>query len=273
MKTKINSNYHTHTYLCKHAIGAPMDYIERAISCNYQVIGMSDHGPLKEDFRKMLNSRRMNFEEFNHVYLPLLEEAKQKYGDKIKIYTALEYEYFKDMDEIYPQFLEKLDYLVLGQHYYEYKGEFLSPYGKMDEEKLRCYVDNVVEAIETGYFKILAHPDLFLWNYPQWDEVAISQAKRILSAAEKQGMFVEINANGIRNAIIHNLKRMENGKAIYPYPNRNFFELAKKYHVKFIINDDAHNPAHIYDEYTIETIELAEELQIEVLTGDILNKY
>ena len=42
MKTKIESNYHTHTFLCKHAIGDVEDYVKRAIQLGYHTIAQKN---------------------------------------------------------------------------------------------------------------------------------------------------------------------------------------------------------------------------------------
>ena len=54
MKTEIKSNYHTHTFLCKHALGDSEDYVKRAISLGYHTIAITDHGP----FPKLLQNSK-----------------------------------------------------------------------------------------------------------------------------------------------------------------------------------------------------------------------
>ncbi|MEI3505641.1 MAG: PHP domain-containing protein [Bacilli bacterium] len=54
MKTKIESNYHTHTFLCKHAIGDVEDYVKRAIQLGYHTIAITDHGPFTKELQKSL---------------------------------------------------------------------------------------------------------------------------------------------------------------------------------------------------------------------------
>ncbi|HOA64173.1 MAG TPA: PHP domain-containing protein, partial [Bacilli bacterium] len=84
----ITSNYHTHTYLCRHAQGKPEDYIKRAIEVGYKEIGISDHGPIFSNSLK-----RMSLDEFHQIYLKELNEAIEKYQYQITIYKGLEVEY------------------------------------------------------------------------------------------------------------------------------------------------------------------------------------
>ncbi|MFC1510629.1 PHP domain-containing protein, partial [Candidatus Omnitrophota bacterium] len=42
----IKCDYHIHTPLCGHAVGAPIEYAESAINLGLTEIGFSDHAPL-----------------------------------------------------------------------------------------------------------------------------------------------------------------------------------------------------------------------------------
>ena len=62
-------NYHTHHYLCTHAIGNVKEYIEEAIKNEFVEIGISDHGPINAEAFK-----RMTYEEFTNIYLKELHK-------------------------------------------------------------------------------------------------------------------------------------------------------------------------------------------------------
>ena len=55
MINKIKANYHTHIFLCKHAIGDVEDYVKKAIGLQYHTIAITDHGPLPKFLQKKLN--------------------------------------------------------------------------------------------------------------------------------------------------------------------------------------------------------------------------
>ena len=69
MINKIKANYHTHIFLCKHAIGDVEDYVKKAIGLQYHTIAITDHGPLPKFLQKKLNSRRMSIEQYKEIYL------------------------------------------------------------------------------------------------------------------------------------------------------------------------------------------------------------
>ena len=75
--------------------------------------------------------------------------------------------------------------------------------------------------MESGHFTYLAHPDLFGMSYIDWDEDAIKASRKILEAAERLNMPLEINVNGMRKGKI----KYNNGER-YLYPIKEFWEPA-----------------------------------------------
>ena len=269
---KIQTNYHTHTYLCKHATGTIEDYVKRAIELGYTDIGISDHCPFTEELEKLIYSKRMNMDDFRNIYLPELEEVKNKYKGIINVHRAVEVEYFDEFKELYKELDELLDYMILGQHYFKYEGKYLSIYSQLSLDMLEVYADTVVEALNTGYFKIFAHPDIFSWGYPFWDDECINVTKKIIDAAVKNNVILEINANGIRNCekshryiTIPSNDRKKKDIHNWAYPNMEFFKLCKDSNVLLMVNDDAHDPLHILDEDTLKAYELAEKLGLNLV--------
>lgn len=272
---KILTNYHTHTYLCKHAKGTIDEYIQKAISLGYTDIGFSDHCPFTPDLERLIYSKRMNMDDYLNHYLPDLKAAKEKYKGIINVHSAVEVEYFDEFKDFYPVLIKEHDYLVLGQHYFKYNGHYISIYSQLSSQMLEIYCDTVVKALETGYFKILAHPDFFCWGYPFWDEICVEISKKIIDAAIKNNVILEINANGIRNCeksfrYITIPEKDENNKKkeshSWAYPNIEFFKLCAETDVLVMMNDDAHDPEHIHDENTLKALELAEKLGINLVT-------
>lgn len=272
---KILTNYHTHTYLCKHAKGTIDEYIQKAISLGYTDIGFSDHCPFTPDLERLIYSKRMNMDDYLNHYLPDLKAAKEKYKGIINVHSAVEVEYFDEFKDFYPFLIKEHDYLVLGQHYFKYNGHYISIYSQLSSQMLEIYCDTVIKALETGYFKILAHPDFFCWGYPFWDEICVEISKKIIDAAIKNNVILEINANGIRNCeksfrYITIPEKDENNKKkeshSWAYPNIEFFKLCAETDVLVMMNDDAHDPEHIHDESTLKALELAEKLGINLVT-------
>jgi histidinol-phosphatase (PHP family) len=245
-------------YLCRHANGSVEDYVQEAIRLGLESLGMSDHAPFKELKDRSI---RMAPEELG-LYLSQCDKAIENYKGIIKIYKALEIEYFPKYDKMYEGYLDTLDYLALGQHYITDSESFeglRSCYRLSTYEHITTYVDTIISAMKSKYFKFVCHPDLMLYNIMKMDEQIINESTRLIQAAVKYDIPLEINANGIRKGI----KEIE-GKKRYVYPRKEFWEIVKKYKAKVIVSSDAHDPSHLYNEEVIKAYEFARELGIEV---------
>lgn len=253
----IKTNYHTHTYLCKHAEGLPEDYIKKAIELAYTEIGISDHGPIFKPWQ-----RRMTMDEFHNIYLKNLDESIIKYKNHIKIYKGLEMEYFANFKEHYQDLLKYLDYLILGQHAVIYQGKEVDIYHKKTADIIKIYSQTVIEAMETKLFRILAHPDLFCFNYPIWDDVCTTESHKIIQSAIKNDCLLEINANGARRGEIIN----QDNESTWIYPRLEFWRIVSTYpEAKVIINDDAHYLRHLHDEHTKKVYQFARDLNLNIV--------
>lgn len=231
----IKENYHTHTYLCHHAKAEVIDYVKEAINQGFESLGMSDHGPLEG-----AGFVRMNLDEFYNIYLPELNKCKELYKDKIHLYSGLEIEYLRGRNEYYEKLKNDLDYLILGPHYYSMidQKSLTSAYHVNDSYTLNSYVTMIEEALETGYFSILAHPDLFLSGYPKWDDELVSAIRRICQACIKNNVILECNTNGYSRGT-KDFKSFTD----YMYPNYHFFQIVSEFKdLKVIVSSDAHDP-------------------------------
>lgn len=254
----MKANYHTHTYLCRHAGGNPSEYAESALAFGIRILGMSDHAPFPE-----LRDRsvRMRMEELS-IYLQECDEAISKYAGRLKILKGLEIEFFDGQEKYYAELKGKLDYLALGQHYVDFgekMSDLRSAYGLSTEEGLRRYTETVIRGMESGLFRFLCHPDLMLFGYPCFDSVAEKYSREIIAASIRLDLPLEINANGIRRGSY----RYPEGVR-YVYPRLEFWKLAKEMGARVIISADAHNPALLGDEAINEAYEFAARLGIEV---------
>ena len=253
----IKTNYHTHCYLCGHAQGLPIDYIILAIDHGYQEIGISDHGPLLDNW-----TYRMNMNDFYQIYLQNIDEAIDKFADAITIYKGLELEYLEEYNQHYQNLLESLDYLILGQHIVQIDGEIFDIFGDVDDQFLIAYKDAVIKAMKTKYFKILAHPDLYLFSYRRWNDLTEKIARDIIEAAIENNVFLEINCNGIRRGRIKN----EQNETVYIYPRKEFWKIVSEYKAaKIMIGEDNHAFKHV-DDYACQAArDFADDLGLKVI--------
>jgi len=251
----IKNNYHTHMYLCRHAKGTIEDYVQEAINLGFDSIGITDHAPWKELIDRSLRMRLLDYP----IYLKQLEEAVVKFKNKIKIHKGLEIEYFSNKEKHYESLLKDIDYLILGQHYIEKAGKLISVYHIHTLEDLTIYKDMIIKAIDTGYFKFVAHPDLFLFSQKELSNDILNLAEEIIIHAKQKNIPLEINANGIRKGRINVA-----GKILYRYPREEFWKLVKKHDARVIISSDAHKPELLYDEAIEKAIQFSKTLNIKV---------
>ena len=269
---RLLANYHTHNKLCNHAVGNCTDYVCEAIKLGYKEIGLTDHDPIKEDFMSKEDyednwcQRNMKIDEFYNIYLKELAYVKENYSDKISIKTGLECEYIDGKDDYYKELLSHLDYLNLGAHFFlGSNNKIVNSYHKIDYTNVLEYAYAIVRAINTGLFKILVHPDLFMFDYKningerKFDEQAIKASRIILDECEKKNIYVELNVNGLANSRKYN-------SPDWLYPFYDFWALAKEYkNLKIIIGVDAHDPKALDSGDIDQVKEFAKKLNLNVL--------
>ena len=247
---KLENNYHTHTFRCGHAVGTDEEYVINAIKIGIKELGFSDHIPFKGFHYPRI---RMDYEMLDD-YISSINALKEKYKDQIKIYVGFEAEYYREFKDYYKEILDKVDYLICGQHFALESIENKTHVGflKNDKDAVIDYVDRVVEAIESGLFKYIAHPDFILFPYTYRDAFIESQMRRICEASERCHIPLEVNLEGINKQIKNDLI----GKELF-YPFDYFWNIAKEYDIDVIIGADVHVPEDFlsdHDKYGYDII-------------------
>lgn len=234
----MNYNFHTHTYHCHHASGTPEEYLLYAIQNGVTEMGFSDHFPY--DFGDgTYNSARIPVCEVDD-YLCEIRALQEKYKEKILLHLGFEMEYYA---ELFPQMLKKAkeygaQYLLLGEHYARPESDPTSPHASRpctDEGHLKLYTDRVIEAIETGCFTYVAHPDVL--NFVGSEELFRAEARRIALASKKHGIPLEINFLGIRDR--------------RNYPSLPFWEEVARVGAPVTFGFDAHSADTAYDKASL----------------------
>ncbi len=232
-KVNIKSNFHTHNYLCGHAGGTACEYVKEAVKCGLETIGLSDHclSPLG-GVEPYVTPQTMG-----SLYLSQIDKAKKRYGDRIRILSAVEIEYFDGQDAYYDKLLDKLDYIVLGQHEFMCDGTLCNSFTDgVDERHVVSYFDTVKAALVTGIYSVLAHPDLIFYRRPPVTDGMAQAFDDVVRTAAECGVAVELNANGIRSHA-------------FRYPTDLLIELCKKYDAAVVVSSDCHAPHILCDEY------------------------
>ena len=262
--TDIKTNYHTHYSICKHAVGSLEEYILKAIELGYEEFAVTEHIPFPKEMRSVITSKRMWIEELD-TYINEVNHCKEKYKNQIKILLGFECEYLDFLEPLIKELHEKSDFLILGQHYLKVGNKYKSIYDVSEDKDLQNYISTAHRALSTGLFKIIAHPEIFLWKIKTWNSYIEELSNQLIDTAIKNNVLLEINSNGIRLCSRKNRTFIYNNKKQYCYPNYNFFKLAKEKNAKIILNDDSHDPSHIKDQATIEALSLANNLQIKLI--------
>ncbi len=254
------ANYHTHTWRCNHAQGTEEDYIRCAIDRGLKILGFSDHAPYyyPDGYVSRIRMRPEQLKDYADTILAL----QKTYQKQIDIYLGLEIEYYPDLTaQMLPFYRDHgISYLILGQHYLH--NEINAPYvGRPptdSEEILSRYCNQVIDAIHTGLFTYLAHPDLvYFIGQP---EIYNTHMRRLCKEAKQAGLPLEINLAGIstqRN-----------------YPNRQFWEIAAKEGCQVVLGCDAHTPEGLQDVKTEQqALQWVQELGLPLLETVELKKF
>ena len=195
------TNYHTHTTRCGHAEGTEEEYILTALRCGFKVLGFSDHTPWAYATPGFVSRIRMLPSQLDD-YVLTLRGLREKYADKLHIRIGLEAEYFPAYLGWLKEEMERLDieYLILGCHYDttdEQNARASRFGGSTSTAHGRRYAEQVVEALETGLYRYLAHPDLFLNRVTAFDADAEKACRDICAAAARLDIPLEYNMAGL----------------------------------------------------------------------------
>ena len=266
----LKANYHTHTKLCNHAEGMPHDYVDAAVRYGMTEIGISDHAHTPEsflseyDYLKNHLNIMMTDDEFENIYKPAV--LKEKERTDIKVFLGLETEYMVDHHDFFVDLRKKVDYLILGLHFFDYGGINYKSYNQVNEETIHMYTEVAIRAMSTGLYTIFAHPDLFMYGYESnkgfrvFDDVCEKCSKEIIDAAIKYDVVLEVNANGIKNTH-RDFPEYKN----YLYPREEFWELVRDTNAKIIVGADAHSPIALANETVADAIKFAEKMKLKTI--------
>lgn len=221
---------HNHTYRCKHAEGAPEEYILRAIEQKIDIFGFSCHGPMEYD-----KKFRMEYTEFQDYCNDILK-LKEKYQDKIEILLALEMDFLPHRLELLNQDLLEapLDYLIGSIHFLDDWGfdnpEFIGEYKKRNmEDCWNEYLESISKMAKSGFFQVVGHFDLLKVFNQQPSNKLLPKIQEVLDIISQNQVAIEINASGLRKPVQEQ------------YPSRNILQMAYERGVMITFGSDAHH--------------------------------
>ena len=156
-------------------------------------------------------------------------------------------------------------YLNLGIHFFlDDKGILYDTYSDVTYKNLSYYVKTIIDALNLGIYNTLVHPDLFMYGYKningkrEFDDAAIDASRKIIEACIKNNVYVEINANGIKNDYD---KPYED----FLYPYIEFWRIAREYKdLKIIVGADSHRPSLLSGKHIKRVYEMIDLLSLNV---------
>ena len=233
---RLPPDYHTHTPLCRHAVGQPAELAAQAVKAGLEELGFSDHAPMpRDDF----DDWRMKQSELD-LYVSQVEETRRAFP-ALRIRLALEVDYLPGCEDWIRELAARhpWDYLIGSVHYVSAWWAIDSPHQMSTWknhdpfEVWTAYFDHLAQAAETGLFDIIGHADLCkkFCFYPREDCTPLYA--RFLEAAKRRDVVMEINTAGLR----------KDCREIYPGPR--LLEMAAAAGVPITFGSDAHAPGEV----------------------------
>lgn len=229
------ADYHVHTPLCHHAKGWPLEFAQRAVDLGLGELGFADHNPMPTQF----DNWRMAIGDLPR-YLDEVAGAKAQFP-QLNIKLGLECDYLAGRGAWIEELAGKTDWdFLIGSVHYLPSGwavddpQYISRFRGADIEDIWAnYWRTYVDAIRSGLFDFVAHPDLpkkFGFR-PAGDLTRYYEP--VIAALAETGTPFEINTAGLRK------------ECAELYPADDFLRLAAQAGVPLLINSDSHDPAEL----------------------------
>ncbi len=233
-------NLHTHSTFCD-GRDTPEQMIETALSLGFDSIGFSSHAKSEAELTRELSSETID------DYHKTVNELREKYRDRIKIYLGTELDRYSEGH--IPDF--KYDYTIGSTHAARYEGQKISY--DMGLEKSKRAIDEILHGNRDKYvklyyetlsdmprhisFDIVGHFDL-LTKYSEKDALMIdtesvfyrSCALEALHSLREHCELFEINTGAIGR-----------GYRTTPYPAPFILKEMRALGCKMVLSSDCHD--------------------------------
>lgn len=229
------ADYHLHTPLCHHATGDPMAYARAARAAGLDEIGFSDHNPsptLRDDWRMGMG----DLPRYLDMVAEAMEQSPAENGPVVRLgmecdWLPGERGWLESLATLAPW-----DYFIGSVHYITPDWDVDNPkwIGRITahgvEETWKMYWSAYADAVRSGLFDIMGHPDLVkkFGHRPAGDLRRYYDP--VILALVDANVAIELNTAGWRKDCAEQ------------YPARGFLELAALAGVPLVISSDAHAP-------------------------------
>lgn len=241
------SDYHMHTPLCGHAIGAPAEYVRHGIKAGLQEMGFSDHAPLVSHRDPKIT---MDFDQLP-LYLQMIEEVQKQFAKEITIKISLEVDFIPGFEDKTRQIIEgyPYDYLIGSVHFIKTWGfddpaERTAWNSKDVNQVYHDYYELLRQSAKSGMFDIIGHCDLVKKFGHRATENMFDEVKATAKVFKETGVAIEINTAGLRKPV----KEM--------YPSLDCLKIYREAGVPLTFGSDAHAPEEVAKDFD-KALELA----------------
>lgn len=226
---------HMHTPLCRHAVGAPQDYLNAAQERGLQGIVITDHSPMPDWFDPEVRMRREELP----LYQALLEQTRAKAGG-FYVGIGLEADFHPGTESYVRRLIAGYPYdYVIGSVHYIGAWPFDNPAfaAEFEARELREvyaeYFGLIGQAAQSGLFHSIGHLDLpkKFGHLPA--EGYLDLAEEALQIIAGEGLALDVNTAGWRKPI----------GELYPSPT--LLARAHALGIPVVLGSDAHHPEEV----------------------------
>jgi histidinol-phosphatase (PHP family) len=227
---------HSHTPLCKHAVGDPEAYAAQAWERGLRGLIITCHNPMPDG---LSSSVRMAPEEFP-VYVDMVARAREAWAGRVDVRLGLETDFLPGLESWIEQLHARAEFhYILGSVHpqiEEYRARFFT--GDWPAFH-RGYYRHLAEAAETGLFDCLAHPDIVKnlgsahWNL----DALMPDIQRALDRIAATGVAMELNTSGL------------NKKVAEMNPAPAILREMRLRGIPVVVGADAHEPGRVAADY------------------------
>ncbi len=229
-------DYHMHTPLCGHAIGAPAEYVQEAIKAGLKEIGFSDHAPMVNRDAPGITMNMNQLPDYQHM----IEEVQFQFKSQLRIKIALEADYLPGYEQKTKKMLEgyPYDYVIGSVHFINEWGfdnpEERAGWDQNDVNQVyRAYYGLLRKSAQSRMFDIMGHVDLVKKFGNRASEDMTEEVKKTAEVFRTSGVAIEINTSGLRKPV----------NEMYPAPE--FLRFYCMAGVPLTFGSDAHDPKDV----------------------------
>ena len=234
MKTIYPADYHTHTRLCRHAGGDPVDFARAAAEVGIPEIACTDHIYFPDDPNPAIRMPQADFP----LYLDLVRQAQQ--AGHCTVLLGLEADYQRDLVQGHVQaVLDSADFdVVLGSihtgPFWDLAPDNPAATPEFVEQMVRTYYLRMAELARTGLYDVCAHFDIVKRAGTHAPSALLAEVvPPALDAVAQAGMAIEINTSGFDHG------------AADAYPSLQILQWMNERGIPIVFGSDAHSPVHM----------------------------